>query len=121
MENISQSERAEALKSIQSTIHKSETALAKMTDEGSNTTLIKKRLKAHYIGLAMLEYDWNQTPHNYSQNDVKEALETLTNLFPSLERSYAKCRENSSQRTLLDRRIRALKMAVQVINDYTNA
>lgn len=120
MENLSQLEKAEAIKSIQSTINKSENALVKMTNEGSNTSLIKKRLKAHYIGLAMLEYYWNQKNHDYSQDDIKEALETFTNLFPSLEKSYAKCKVNSSQRTLLNRRIRALKLAVQAINAYNN-
>ncbi len=120
MENISPSDKADILKSIQSTIHKSENAIAKMTDEGSNTTLIKKRLHAHYIGLALLEYDWNQKPHHYSQDDLLQAKKTLTDLFPSLEKSYAHAKVNSSQRTLLDRRIKALKWAVQAITIYTN-
>lgn len=116
MEQLSQSEKAEAIKSLQSTIHKSQNALAKMTNEGASTTLITKRLKAHAVGLAILKYVWNQQPHHYSQDDIAEAHRTLTDLIPTIETSRAKIKPNSAQRTLLDRRIRALQLAVQALN-----
>ena len=62
MENASNENKLESLKSFQSTISKSERALAQMKQKGSNTTLIEKRIKALYIGLAMLENGWNQRP-----------------------------------------------------------
>ncbi|MNP78062.1 hypothetical protein D3C76_1756030 [compost metagenome] len=65
----------------------------------------------------MLENVWNQTPHNYIQEDMTEARNTLAGLFPSMENVYAKSKAGSPQRTLIERRIRALELAVQAI-DY---
>ncbi|MFY0759505.1 hypothetical protein AB1K32_11550 [Metabacillus dongyingensis] len=120
MENVSNVDKLESIKSFQSTIGKSEKALAQMTQKGANTTLIKKRLKALYIGLAMLENVWNQRPHHYTQEDLAEARNVLTGLFPSIENIYAKSKAGSPQRTLLERRIKALELAVQAIDDLSN-
>lgn len=120
MENVSNVDKLESIKSFQSTISKSENALAQMTQKGANTTLIMKRLKALYIGLAMLEYVWNQRPHHYTQEDIAEAHNVLTGLFPSIENSFAKSKAGSPQRTLLGRRIKALELAVQAIDDLSN-
>lgn len=84
MENVSDAVKLESIKSLQSTISKSENALAQMTEKGANTTLIKKRLKALYVGLAILENVWNQKPHNYIREDLAEAHNILCDLFPSI-------------------------------------
>ncbi|WP_342431221.1 hypothetical protein [Neobacillus sp. FSL H8-0543] len=120
MENVSSVEKMESIKSFQSTISKSEKALAQMTQKGANTTLLKKRLNALYIGLAMLEYVWNQIPHPYTQEDFAEARIVLTGLFPSIENIYAKLKASSPQKTLLKRRIKALELAVQAIDNLSN-
>ena len=117
MENVSNINKLESIKSFQSTISKSEKALAQMTQKGANTILLKKRLKALYIGLAMLENVWNQRPHLYTQEDLAEARNILTGLFPSIENIYAKLKAGSPQRTLLERRIKALELAVQAMDD----
>ena len=120
MENASIADKVESIKSFQSTISKCEKALAQMTQKGANTTLLKKRLNALYIGLAMLENVWNQLPHSYTQEDLAEARNVLTGLFPSIENIYAKSKVGSSQRTLLERRITSLELAVQAIDDHSN-
>lgn len=91
-----------------------------MTQKDANTTLITKRLKALNIGLAMLENVWNQIPHHYPQEDLTEARNVLTDLFPSIEDIYAKSKAGSPQRTLLERRIKAFELAVQAIDDLSN-
>jgi hypothetical protein len=91
-----------------------------MTQKGANTTLVKKRLKALNIGLAMLEFVWNQRPHHYTVEEIAEARNVLNGLFPSIENIYAKSKEGSSQRTLLERRIKALELAVGAIDDFSN-
>ncbi len=53
MKNVSNIDKVESIKSLQSTISKLENALSQMTQKGSNTTLVKKRLKAAIIGLAI--------------------------------------------------------------------
>lgn len=106
MENVSNVDKFESIKSFQSTISKSENALAQMTQKGANTTLLKKRLKALYIGLAMLESVWNQSPHHYTHEDLAEARNVLTGLFPSIENTYAKLKTGSPQRTLLEKELK---------------
>ncbi|HBI04402.1 MAG TPA: hypothetical protein DDY49_10300 [Paenibacillaceae bacterium] len=120
MENVSNVDQLESIKSFQSTIRKSEKALAQMTQKGANTTLLKKRLNALYIGLAMLENFWNQTPHHFTQEEIAEARNVLIGLFPSIEKIYVKSKVGSPQRTLLERRIKALELAVQAIDDFSN-
>lgn len=120
MESVSNVDKLESIKSFQSTIRKLEKTLATMTQKGANTALVKKRLKASYIGLAMLENVWNQRPHHYTLEDLAEARNVLTGLFPSIENSYAKLKAGSPQKTLLERRIKALDLAVQAIDDLSN-
>jgi hypothetical protein len=119
MENVSNVNQLESIKSFQSSISKSEKALAQMTQKGADTTLVKKRLKALSIGLAMLENVWHQRPHPYTQEDLAEARNVLTGLFPSLENIYAESKAGSPQRTLLERRMKALELAVQAIDDLS--
>lgn len=116
MENVSKVNKLESIKSFQSTIRKTEKALAQMTEKGANTTLLKKRLNALYIGLAMLENIWNEKPHQYTQEDLAEARNVLTGLLPSIEIIYAKSKAGSPQKTLLERRIKALQQAVQAMD-----
>lgn len=117
MEHVSSSDQFESLKSLQSTIKKLENALFQMTRSGSNTTLVKKRLHAVSIGLAVLEKAWNQKPHPYTHGDLVEARNVLLSLTPSIESSYVKSKVGSPQRTLLERRIKALELVVQVIDE----
>lgn len=119
MMNISDQEKLASIKSLQSTIGKLENALSQMTHHGANTTLVNKRLKAVRIGLAALESVWNQSPHHYTQDDLAEARAVITGLFPSIENCYAKSKTGSPQRTLLERRMKALELAVQAIDDLS--
>lgn len=119
MEHVSNIDKQESIKSLQSTISKLENALSQMTQNGASTTLVKKRLRAIYIGLALLENVWNQSPHHYTQGDLAEARNVITGLFPSIENSYAKSKTGSPQRTLLERRIKALELVVQAIDELS--
>ncbi|ALX48276.1 hypothetical protein [Lentibacillus amyloliquefaciens] len=120
MEKVSDVNKMESIKSLQSTISKFESALSQMTQKGANTTLVKKRLKAVSVGLAMLESVWNQRSHHYTQEELAGARTILIGLFPSIENSYAKSKAGSPQRTLLERRIKSLELAVQAIDDFSN-
>ncbi|MCM3781868.1 hypothetical protein M3231_02670 [Neobacillus mesonae] len=119
MENVSDVDQLESVRSLTSTISKLESALSQMTQSGANTTLVKKRLKAVSIGLAMLENVWNQRPQHYTQEELAEAHKVITGLIPSIENSYAKSKAGSPQRTLLERRIKALKLAGQAIDELS--
>ena len=119
MDNTSNEEKLESIKSFQSSIRKSEKALAQMTEKGTNTTLLSKRLKALQIGLAVLEKVWSLRPYEYTKEDLAEARDTLMDLLPTIEKIYAKSKVGSPQKTLLERRIMSLKLSVQAIEDVT--
>lgn len=118
METVSTEVQSEATKSFQSTISKCENALAQMTQKGSNTSLLDKRLDALKIGLALLENAWHQKPHHYSSEELAEAQKVLSSLFPSIENSHAKSKPGSPQHTLLERRLKSLDLAIQALDDY---
>jgi hypothetical protein len=120
MENISNEVKIESLKAFQSAIRKSENALANMTQKGANTTLIKKRLKALQIGLAVLETAWNQKPLEYHREELTEASHVLTGLFPSLKNIYDKAKAGSPQKTLIERGMKAFELVVEAMNDQKN-
>lgn len=117
MDHLSDEIKHQSIQSLLSTIRKMEKSLAQMTQKGANTTLITKRLKAHHVALAVLENAWHQKPHHYNKDDLAEALETLGSLFPSIESTYAKAKPGSPQRTLLERRKKAMELAVQAIDE----
>ncbi|MNE37665.1 hypothetical protein D3C80_1315270 [compost metagenome] len=119
MEDVSNADKVESIKSLQSTISKLENALSQMTQNGANITLVKKRLRAVCVGLSLLENVWNQKPHYHTLEDLAEARKVITGLFPSIQNSYAKSKTGSPQRTLLERRIKALELAVQAIDDLS--
>jgi hypothetical protein len=120
MEKLTESIKIESLKSFRSTIRKSETALTSMAAKGANTTLVEKRLKALRIGLAVLEQVWEEKPHPYTQEDLAEARILLAGLLPSIEGIRAKSKSGSPQKTLLERRIKSLELALQEMDDSTD-
>lgn len=116
MNDVSHTDQLESIKSMQSTLKKLENAFSQMTQSGTNTTLVKRRLDAVKVGLAILENVWNQTQHPYSYEEVVEARKVLLGLTPSVEHSYAKSKAGSPQRTLLERRITALELTVRAMD-----
>ena len=120
MEAVSKVIQMASIKSFQSTISKSEKALAQMTLKGANTTLLKKRLTALRVGLAILENVWNERPYQYTRDDLAEARCVLTGLLPSIEAMYDKSKAHSPQKTLLERRIKSLELAVQAADVLIN-
>ncbi|MPM85217.1 hypothetical protein SDC9_132295 [bioreactor metagenome] len=120
MEILTETIKAESLKSFQSTIRKSENALSSMTDKGANTTLVAKRLEALRIGLAVLEQVWEEKPHPYTYEELAESRILLAGLLPSIEGIHAKSKPGSPQKTLLERRIKSLELAIQAMDDSTD-
>ena len=117
MEALTEADKAESMKSFRSTIQKSENALSSMTNKGANTTLVAKRLQAHRIGLAVLEQVWDEKHHPYTHEELAEARILLAGLLPSIEGIYAKSKPSSPQKTLLERRIKSLELAIQAMDD----
>lgn len=119
MDGVPDTERREALAALQSAVGKSETALAHMTEKGASTSLVAKRLHALRVGLAMLESVWLERPCRYTGEDLEAARGILAGLLPSVEAIYAQSKPGTPQRTLLERRIRALNLALEAIDGRT--
>ncbi|UQZ36422.1 hypothetical protein C2I18_24550 [Paenibacillus sp. PK3_47] len=117
MENVSNEVKQESVKALQSTLRKLENALSQMTRNGANTTLVNKRLQAVQVSLAVLQKVWEQVQHSYTPSDLAKARKVITDLLPSVESSYAKSKAGSPQKTLLERRIKALELAVQAMGE----
>ena len=89
-----------------------------MTQKGANTTLVKKRLKAVCIRLSSVRERVGIKVIGYShRRELAEARNILAGLLPSIERAYDKYKAGSFlQRTLLERRIKALELSIQAID-----
>lgn len=120
MDTVTNLDKLESITSLQSTVSKLENACSRMTQKGVNTSLVKKRLKAVRIGLAMLENAWEQKTNNYVKDEIAEARNVLLGLLPSIESSYARSKDGSPQNTLLKRRLKALELAIDVMDDLQN-
>jgi hypothetical protein len=119
MENASEEIKLESISSLQSSIRKSENALTHMAAKGANTTLVKKRLTALQIGLAVLEHVWNEMPLHYSAQELSEASQVLSGLIPSIETIHTRTTSGSPQRTLIERRIKSLQLAIEAIEELS--
>ncbi|MDK2979935.1 MAG: hypothetical protein PWQ55_282 [Chloroflexota bacterium] len=120
MEKVSEEVKQESIKALRSTIRKSETALSHMAQKGANTTLVTKRLNALQIGLAVLEHIWNHNPLPYPAEHFPEASQVLAGLLPSIETIHAKTMAGSPQRTLTDRRLKALQLAIEALDELSS-
>lgn len=118
MKEISPIVKKQSIESFMSTIQKCENALIQMTDKGSSTTLLTNRLIAFQIGLAILMFEWEQKPLQYTKVELTEAKKVLTGLLPSIENSFAKTRPGSPQHTLLERRLKSLQLALLALNSH---
>ncbi len=116
MDDRLNADRHRTVAALESAIAKSERALFGMTRKSARTTLVAKRLKALRVGLAMLESVWFERPCRYTGEDLEAARGVLAGLLPSVERIAAKAHEGSPQRTLVDRRRRAMELAVRAID-----
>lgn len=51
----------------------------------------------------------------YSEDELEEALRAIDSIIGKCEKALPKLKENSAQRTLLERRIKALQISVELI------
>ena len=117
MESVSQKIQDLSIKSLESTFSKLHNSYKSMTAKGSNTSLVKKRLNAVKIGLESLKNVWNEGEFSYDDESILTSKGILQSLLPSIEKQIAKAKEGSSQKTLNERRIVALKLAIQSLDN----
>ena len=102
-----------SIKSLESTYNKLSNAYKSMTEKGSNTTLVKKRHTAIKVGLESLKDTWEGGGFFYDEEIILTSKDILQGLIPSIEKQIAKAKVGSPQKTLNDRRLTALKLAIE--------
>lgn len=117
MKNVSQEIQDLSIKSLESTLNKLSNAYNSMTEKGANTTLVKKRRNSVKIGLDSLKDAWDRGDFFYDEENILSSKDILQGIMPSIERQIAKAKEGSSQKTLNERRLTAIKLAVESLEN----
>ncbi|NEU32131.1 hypothetical protein GN156_15355 [bacterium LRH843] len=117
MKTVRQKIQDLSIKSLESTFNKLSNAYKSMTEKGSNTTLVKKRKNAVKIGLESLKNAWNEGDFFYDEEIILTSKNILQSVIPSIEKQIAKAKEGSSQKTINERRLTALELAIESLED----
>ncbi|TDL32925.1 hypothetical protein E2R51_09690 [Jeotgalibacillus sp. S-D1] len=117
MKPVSQEIQNLSITSLESTFNKLSNAYRSMTEKGSNTTLVKKRQNAVGIGIETLKSTWNGGDFCYDKETILTSKEVMQEMIPSIEKQIAKAKESSSQKTLIERRLTALKLAIESLEN----
>ncbi|PAE13595.1 hypothetical protein CHI02_03975 [Niallia circulans] len=117
MRNISQEIQDLSIKSLESTLNKLSNAYNTMTEKGANTTIVKKRRNSIKIGLESLKDAWGRGDFLYDKENILASKDILQGIMPSIEKQIAKAKEGSSQETLNERRLAAIKLAIESLEN----
>ncbi len=106
---MDETHKEEALRSLQSTVHKLEKAHQSQMSRGLHAPVTAARLEAMRIAYAVVaEVDLS----GFTKAHRKEAQKVLLSLLPSLFRMQTKFADSAGQHTLLVRRIRSIELAL---------
>ena len=119
MDHVTAEEKQQLIEAFNSIIRKSEKALSHMKENSSQTKQLEKRMKAVRIGLKTLTSRWDGLEWDVCLTDALEAKKELESLLHTLPSFLKKLKEGSGQRTYMERRIKALNLAIFYINDLT--
>lgn len=108
--------RKMAVQSLESTLHKLNRSLESIREQGSSTTLVRKRVLAVQVGLASLENDWFKQDFMFDEATIGASLDTLKRIASAVEEQRASAHRRRSQKTLIDRRKAALELAIQSLS-----
>lgn len=117
MKTVSQEAQELTIKSLESTYNKLSNAYKSMREKGSNTTLVKKRRDAIKVGLESVKDGWNDVDSFYPKEEILQSKDILQSILPSIEKQIAKAKDGSPQKTMNERRITALKLAIESLEN----
>lgn len=113
MVNGSQETLEMSIKSLESTLNKLIKSYKTMKEKGATTTLVEKRLQAIKIGLEGLKGKC----FSYDEETLLNTKKILQSLIPPIEKQIGKAKKNSPQRTLNKRRLTAIKLAIESLEN----
>lgn len=119
MDDFTEKDMKEALRSITSMISRTEKAKEKFAQGTSQHTLQKNRLKALHIALSLTSKGLAEAESNtvdcYSEEDLKNALAPITSLISKSEKARAKLVQGTWQHTMLGNNLKALHIALPLL------
>ncbi|WP_303969207.1 hypothetical protein [Sporosarcina ureae] len=120
MKIVSQQVQELSIASLESTYMKLSNAYESMTEKGSNTTLVLKRRDAIKVGLDSLRDVWWDEKIFCEEEAILQSKDILQSMIPSIEKQLAKVGDGSPQKTLNMRRLTALELAIESLEDRLN-
>ncbi|MFD1066899.1 hypothetical protein [Oceanobacillus locisalsi] len=117
MKTVSREVQDLSIKSLESTFNKLSNAYKSITEKGSNTIPVKKRRNAVKVGLESLENAWNEREFFYDKEIISTSKDILQSIIPSIEKQIAKAKKGSPQKTVNERRLTAIKLAIDSLDN----
>ena len=120
MDHYSKEELEEALRSIASTLGKSEKSKLKLKEGTSQHITISKEIKAYKIALDLID---DESVHDrkgnfeskHTNEELVEALQSISSTNSKVEKILPKFNPGTSQHTLAVRRIKAFNIATKLM------
>lgn len=110
MDDYTANELQEALRPIASLIGKSEKAQQKLAPGTWQHTMLEDNLKALRIASALMT-EKVHTADDFTRDDLREALRAFASMIGRTEKALAKFSPGTSQHTLQQNRLKALRVA----------
>jgi hypothetical protein len=114
LDNYTTDELQEALRPIASLISKSEKAQQKLAPGTWQHTMLRDNLKALHIASALMKKPSDDTDR-FTRDDLQEALRALASIISKTDKAQAKFTLGTSQHTLQRNRLKALRLAEELI------
>ena len=114
MDNYTKDELQEALRPIASLINKSEKAQQKLAPGTWQHSMLQNNINALHIASALMNQD-TQEADSFTQADLHEALRAFASMISRADKAQAKFTPGTSQHTLQTNRLKALRIAVALI------
>jgi hypothetical protein len=114
VDNSRKVESKQARQPIVSLISKSEKAQQKLAPGTWQHTMLRDNLKALRIGLVLMTEETKDS-ERIPPNDLEEALHAFSKIIGKIESSQPKFSPGTSQHTLLQNRLKALRVAEALV------
>lgn len=119
MRDLTDKEQQYCLEAFESMIRKLNKTIETMAAKGSkNLATPQNRRFACEVALSMLHHHWNKTEFTYSLSEVKDAQQILLRIRPSIQKQLPKFVENTPQHTIAMRRLLALDVVADYLQEF---
>jgi hypothetical protein len=120
VDNYTTDERQEAFRPIASLISKSEKAQQKLRPGTWQYTMLEDNLKALHIAFALMNREATDDANRISPDELRKAIRAFASMITKTGNARAKFPPRTSQHTLQQNRLKALRIAEALIKAELN-